>query len=172
MREVGELSGPAGLFSAIVFGFCAATNRFRAFRLAPVIEAGTLRVVTSEHDLYGSDTLLVIGNRPELLRERVKAERPNFYAGADSATPELVDLRETDLPRHALEALIREGADETVGGTIQAAWLTRAGFEPIARLTPIVPRPPSGSNFTLTVLGFDMFEFSTIGQYAFSLSGR
>jgi hypothetical protein len=173
MREIGELSGPHALFSAIVFGFCTRTNRFRAFQIIPQISSGSLQIHLSEHDLYGPDPLLVIGNRPELLRERVLRDRPALYANPDhSIDPAMQAMREIDLPRRALAALIAEGADETIGGATQEAWVTRAGFEPISKMVPILPRPESGPNATSKVLGFDMHDFNTIGSYFFSLTAR
>lgn len=173
MQEIGELSGMGALFSAIVFGFCLREKRFRAFEIAPVVNPSRpLQINVREHDLYGSDdTLLVIGSCPDLLRERVRQDRQKLYAGEPDSEA-MRNIREIDLPRRALEALIREGADETVGGALQAAWVTRAGFEPAGHMVPISPPLPSGRNAALTVLGFDMFEFNTIGSYFFSLSGR
>jgi hypothetical protein len=172
MREMGALSGASALFSAIVFGFCVRLNRFRAFHIAPVLNAASFRADLNEHDLYGSDTLLVIGNRPELLRDRVRRDRPNLYATPESPNPQYNTMREIDLPTRALRALITEGADETIGGALQTAIVSRAGFQPVAHVVPISPPLDSGRNVALTVLGFDMFEFDHIGSYHFSLTGR
>lgn len=161
MREIGALSGTAALFSAIVFGFCATANRFRAFTLTPVLSPSPLRTIVTEHDLYIDDALVVIGNRPDLLRARVQELRPN-------APPVVV----SDLPRRALQSLITEGADETVGGALQYGWASRAGFEPIAHAVPIVPPLDSGRNIALTVLGFDMLDFNAVGHYFFAMTGR
>jgi hypothetical protein len=162
IREIGELSGLGSLFSAIVFGFCPQANRFRAFRIIPELDGGVLSTKISEHDLYGSDTLLVIGNRPELLRERVCIERPKLYADPQGISPQMQTLREIDLPKRALQSLIDEGADENIGGAIQAAWLTRAGFQPVFH---------RDQKLGFAVLGFNISEFN-VGPYAFAPPGR
>ena len=70
-----------------------------------------------EHDLYCPETLLVIGSRPDLLSDRVKRDRPNLFANSErSMSPEMQELREIELPRRALAAIITEGADESIGG--------------------------------------------------------
>jgi hypothetical protein len=173
MREIGQLSGHEALFSAIVFGFCIRAERFRAFQLAPILKPDQLlQVHVSEHDLYCPETLLVIGSRPDLLQDRVCRDRPSLYANLDgSISPDMQELREIDLPRRALAAIVAEGADETIGGATQEAWVTRAGFEPVSRLVPITPLP-AGRNATTMALGFDMYEFNNIGSYFFSLTGR
>jgi hypothetical protein len=173
MQEIGELSGPHALFSALIFGFCIRSNRFRAFRLTPMITSGRpVLVEVSEHDLYEPETLLVIGSQPDLLLDRVRRDRPNLYADSNaSISQKMKELREIDLPRRALMAIIEEGADESIGGATQEAWVTRAGFEPVSRMVPIAPLP-NGRNATLMALGFDMYDMDNVGPYFFSLSGR
>lgn len=173
MREVGALSGTEALFSAIVFGYCARKNKLRAFELAPILSGpGPLQVRTVEHDLYNAQNLVVIGARPELLKERVSLDRATLYAEPNgSISSQMENLREIDLPRRALTAIVSEETDERIGGSTQEAWLTHAGYEPVSKMVPISPLP-SGRNATLMTLGFDMYEFENIGSYFFSLSGR
>jgi hypothetical protein len=172
MREIGEVAGLAALFSAIVFGFCIKTSRFRAFEIRPLMDRCPLQIDVSEHDLYGPDSLLVIGSRPELLRDRVRRDRPNLYADLEGLSPQMQSLREIDLPRRALAALIAEGVDETIGGELQEARVSRAGFLPTARMVLVSPPLETGRNAAFRVLGFDVFEFNAIGSYVFSLTAR
>jgi hypothetical protein len=160
MREVCQLSGTSGLFSAIVFGFCANTNKFRAFTLTPVLDPRPIRVRVTERDLYVPEALVVIGSCPELLRERVCMLR--------KARPEYP----IELPRRALQEIISEGADETVGGTVQYGHATRFGFAPISSMVPINPPLESGRNATLTVLGHDLMNIAPVGSYVVSVDGR
>jgi hypothetical protein len=170
MTEIGQLSAATALFSAIVFGFCIRTERFRAFKLAPELAAGPpLRVLLTEHDLYPPETLLVIGSRPALLEDRVRRDRPSFYGNYNGPlTPDMQETREIYLPRRALAAIVTEGVDDSIGGTTQEAWVIRAGFVPISRLVPIPPLP-SGRNVTSMTLGFDLYNFDRIGGYSFTL---
>jgi hypothetical protein len=161
MREVGELSGAAALFSTILFGFCAATGRFRAFELKPDVSSGSLKINIHEHDVGSDEALVVIGSRPDLLRERVAKMRIEAH-------PAIHD----DLPRRALRNLIAEDADPTIGGSVQYGWATIVGFEPIASGEPIIPALPSGRNITSSVLGFDIMTFPPVRHYHFSMAGR
>lgn len=170
MLEVGQLSGPYALFSAIIFGFCPRAGRFRAFRLNPTLEQQALQVVVHEHDLYAEDTLIVIGSNPDLLRDRVRRDRPGYFS-EETQNQRFADLREIDLPKRSLEALIREGADDSVGGAVQSGWLTRHGFEVVSNMIPIVPPLANGRNAALTVLGFDLFGFN-VGEYIPAIDGR
>jgi hypothetical protein len=114
MSEVGQLNGATALFSAIVFGWCLAEKRFRAFQITPLLIEKRLRIELNEQNLDRSENLLVIGSCPNLLQERVKRERQNHIA--EATTPEQIALMEIDLPRRALEFLITEHADPFVGG--------------------------------------------------------
>jgi hypothetical protein len=173
MHEIGELAGSGSLFSAIIFGFCIRLGRFVAYEITPRLMSGRLVADVEEHDLYNPYTMVVIGNNPVLLHERVHKERPHLYADPENPlTPQMLNLREIDLPKRALSDLIAEDADKTVGGSIQEAWVTRAGFQPVAKVMPITPAPGARRNMTMTVLGFDMFEFDAVGSYSFLLMGR
>lgn len=81
-------------------------------------------------------------------------------------------MLEIDRPTRALQALIDEAADPSVGGTIQQGWATPVGFELVARMRPITPRPPSPRNAGLFVLGFDIMEMQQVGGYMVSFTGR
>ncbi len=108
------------------------------------------------------EALIVIGNRPDLLRMRVAELRKDAH-------PATID----DLPRKALKALINEDADPTVGGALQYGWATINGFEAVASLEPIIPPLPSGRNGALTVLGYDVLEIPPIGPYVpWGMTGR
>ena len=74
MREVCQLSGTSGLFSAIVFGFCANTNKFRAFTLTPVLDPRPIRVRVTERDLQGK----VLWEKPFLSGE-ARLSRSSLY---------------------------------------------------------------------------------------------
>ncbi len=161
MREVSQLSGTGGLFDAIVFGFCLATSRLRAFAIRPRISERSLQVDVTECNLAEEDMLLAIGTRPERLVARVAEMRTNVH-------PAVVG----DLPRRALRSLINEGHDETVGGAVQYGWATRRGFEPIADGVPINPPLASGRNIASLVLGFDVLALDAVGPYCFSMAGR
>jgi hypothetical protein len=168
--EIGQTNPRSARFAAIIFGYCGVQRRFRAFELVPHFVESQAEIHIVEHDLEAEHNLIVIGNRPELLRDRVQTERPLFYAG--EARPELLTLREIDLPRRALGALIQEGADETVGGALQSAWVTTAGFEIASHAARIDPPEPSGRNMMLTVLGFDLHRIPAIGEYIVAIMGR
>jgi hypothetical protein len=170
MTEIGQLGGATALFSAIVFGFCIRTGRFRAFKLAPELaEAQPLRVILNEHDLYTPESLLVIGSRPDLLEDRVRRERPNFYVDHNGpVTPDMQEAREINLPRRALAGIVAEAVDDRIGGATQEAWVTHTGFIPISRMVPIPPLP-SGRNVTSMTLGFDLNGFDRISGYSFTL---
>ena len=134
MHEIGQLSGPAALFESVVFGFCGATNRYRAFSLTPSTSTGPLDVILTEHDICAPDTLVAIGSQPSKLRARVAEIR-------EGAHPVVAG----DAPRRALRSLMAEGSDPTIGGAIQYGWCSRQGFELVADAVPI-QRLPSGRN--------------------------
>jgi len=161
MQEVGELSGPQAMFDAILFGFCGATNGFKAFTLKPTISEGLLQVIVTEEDICAPGALLVIGDQPERLLTRVAELRADAH-------PEVA----ADAPRRALRAIISEGANPGVGGAVQYGWVTRQGFEPIADGVPISPPLPSGRNLASQVLGFDILDLPPLGSYVVGMTGR
>jgi hypothetical protein len=77
-----------------------------------------------------------------------------------------------DAPKRALRGLISQGIDPAVGGSIQHAQATATGFEIIANMEPITPRPPSTRNAGLFLLGFDTFDIQTVGHYQVASEGR
>src|SRR5262249_39582454 len=98
MKEIGAVRSTAALFSAIVFGWCLRDGKFKAFELSPSIASDTLSVKIVEHDMDVDQNLVVIGSCPDLLRQRIVRDRPTFYAGPDGIRPEMIILREIDLP--------------------------------------------------------------------------
>lgn len=167
MREVGQLNGIHALFSAIVFGFCHATHQLRGFEIRPRLEQSAFTCDVVEHPLQQNNSIVAIGSCPDLLRERIKADRETAISRGD--THPIVDM---DSPIRALQALIDEGVHPSVGGMIQQGWATPAGFELVAKVRPITPRPPSPRNAGFFVLGFDIMDMQRIGENIISLIGR
>lgn len=167
IREVGELSGPRGQFAAIIFGSCPQTRMFRGFEVKPRIEGGQLLVEVTEHDLSEEDLIIIIGSNPGLLRDRIKADLQAAHARGD-----IHPILALDRPTRALQSIIADGADESVGGAIQQGWTGPSGFEIVAKLMPITPRAPSPRNAGLFVLGFDIMDMQTIGAHQVVLGGR
>ena len=166
MREVGQLAGNNALFSAVVFGFCHAKRQFRGFEIKPRVNQFPFACDIIEHDLRQNNAIVIIGSCPNLLRERIESDRLAAMARGDS-NPVLDAYR----PIHALQALIDEAADPSVGGMIQQGWATAAGFELAAKLRPIKPQPPSTRNAGLFVLGFDIIGMQQVGGYIVGLTG-
>jgi hypothetical protein len=168
IREIGEASGVNAFFSAVIFGWCLSLNRLRAFQLTPSIVGNQVEVTAIEHNLCKANSHIIIGSKPELLRQQIEKMRPSFYPGTAA---ELEILREIDLPRRALQSLIAQAVDPTIGGLLQTGWATKNGFEPTSHMVPHLP-PVPGKTAALTVLGFDMDDFGHIGAYFPSLAGR
>jgi hypothetical protein len=167
MREVGELSGGGALFAAFVFGFCHATQRLRCFQIKPRLHPAPLTCEILEQNLQDNNSVVIIGSCPDLLRQRIDADRDATMARGD--THPVLDI---DRPTRALQALIDEGVDPSVGGMIQQGWATPAGFELVAKMQPIAPRPPSPRNAGLFVLGFDLMDMQQVGAHWAILNGR
>jgi len=167
MYEVGQLNGYNALFSAIVFGFCHATQQLRGFEIKPRLNHSPFVCDIIEHPLHQNDSIVVIGSCPDLLRQRVDADRDAAIARGD--VHPIIDM---DRPTRVLQALINENADPSVGGMIQQGWATAAGFEIVAKANPITPRPPSPRNFGLFVLGFDIMDMQRVGPNFVNLMGR
>jgi hypothetical protein len=174
MREVGQLAGKDGLFSAIVFGWCPRHLTLRVFELRPDIENAQFRVNIQEHILNpikiggtASEAAVVIGSAPSLLTEAI--DKDLSEAKARGAVHEIVAF---DAPKRALRKIISENAHEMVGGTVQQAWATSSGFQIISNMEPITPRPPSTRNAGLFILGFDTDDIRNIGNYRVASEGR
>jgi hypothetical protein len=167
MREVGQLNGNGALFSAIVFGFCHVTHQLRGFEIKPRLNHSPFTCDIVEHPLQQNNSIVVIGSRPDLLRERIEADREAAIERGD--THPILDM---DRPTRVLQTLIDEEVDPSVGGIIQQGWATPAGFELVAKMRPITPRPPSPRNAGLFVLGFDIMDIQQIGANIISLIGR
>jgi len=167
MREVGQLNGNNALFGAVVFGFCHATRQLRGFEIRPRLNQSPCACDIVEHDLQQNNSIVIIGNCPDLLRQRIEADRSATVARGD-----IHPVLDIDRPTRALQALIDEAADPSVGGVIQQGWATEAGFELVAKMRPIQPRAPSPRNAGLFVLGFDIMDMQQVGGYMVSLTGR
>lgn len=174
MREVGQLAGSDGLFSAIVFGWCPQQRALRAFELRPTIADAQFRVDIQERTLnpikiggVAAETAIVIGSSPALLIEAIDKQLTDAKERG-----EVHEIVAFDAPKRALRQLISEGTDERVGGSIQQAWATVAGFQIVSNVEPITPRPPSPRNAGLFILGFDTFDIQTIGNYQVAAEGR
>jgi hypothetical protein len=173
MREVGQLAGTDGLFSAVVFGWCPRQNAPRTFELRPAVDGG-LRVELHERVLTpirlagsSAESVIVIGSSPNLLIEGINKQLEDARDRGEAH--EIVAF---DAPKRALRKLISDGLDERVGGSIQQAEATGAGFQVIANMEPITPRPPSPRNAGLFLLGFDTFDLQTVGHYQVASEGR
>jgi len=173
MKDVGQLAGKDGLFAAIVFGWCPQHRTLRIFELRPVVADGQLLVQSNERLLQQiklesavSDSVLAIGSSPSLLTKAIDKELGDARERGD-----IHDIVARDAPKRALRKLIQDDADEMVGGSIQQAWATPAGFEIVANMEAISPRPPSPRNAGLFILGFDTFELQTVGNYQISSIG-
>lgn len=167
MREVGQLTGNNALFSAVVFGFCHASGKLCGFEIRPRLNQTPFACDIIEHDLQQNNSIVIIGSCPALLRQRIGVDRAAEIARGD--THPVLDI---DRPTRALQALIDEAVDPSVGGMIQQGWATVAGFEVVASMRPILPRPPSPRNAGLFVLGFDIMDMQQVGGYMVSLTGR
>ncbi len=173
MREVGQLAGNDGLFLAVVFGWCPRQHALRTFELRPVIDGG-FRVEVHERILTpirlageSDGSVIVIGSAPDLLIDGINSELENARTRG-----EVHEIVAFDAPKRALHRLIRDGVDERVGGSIQQAEATAAGFQVIANMETIEPRPPSPRNVGLFLLGFDTFALQSVGQYSVASDGR
>lgn len=174
MREVGQLAGKDGLFAAILFGWCPQRQALRIFELRPAIDAGQFRVEMQEHTLAAiriagsaAESAVVIGSSPTLLIDGINQQ----LEGARQRG-EVHEIVAFDAPKRALRQLIQDGTDERVGGSIQQAQATHAGFQIISNMEPITPRPPSPRNAGLFLLGFDTFDLQNVGHYQVSSEGR
>jgi hypothetical protein len=167
IREVGELAGPRGQFTAIVFGLCPQTKQFRGFEIKPRIQNNQLLIDVTEHDLSQDDSIIIIGSCPELLRQRIQSDQQAAHARGD-----VHPILGLDRPTRALMSIISDGADQNVGGAIQQGWVGPSGFEIVAKMMPVTPRPPTTRNAGLFVLGFDIMDMQNIGAHQVGLGGR
>jgi hypothetical protein len=174
MREVGQLAGADGLFSAIIFGWCPEQQRLRLFQLLPRMEGYPLSVDVTERVLQpislkgaATQSTIIIGTDPNLLENEID----NELRGARERG-EINEIVSFDAPKRALRRLIRQGANEMVGGSIQQARVSQHGFEIISNLEPIEPQAPSTRNAGLFVLGFDTLDLRAVGHYQVAVEGR
>jgi hypothetical protein len=174
MREVCQLAQRDGLFSAIVFGWCPERRALRVFELTPAYAQHPLTVDVQERSLEpitlqgaAARSAVVIGTSPDLLRNAIDSELANARQRGETH-----DIIAFDAPKRALRQLIAEGANEMVGGSIQQAWATPAGFQIVSNLEPIKPKPPSARNAGLFILGFDTVDIRNVGYYQIGAEGR
>jgi hypothetical protein len=107
----------------------------------------------------------VIGSSVEKLKQEIDRQ---LLSAAQMGSHEIVAR---DTPKYALQSIITQGLDASVGGSIQQAWATSMGFEIVAHMEPITPRPPSPRNAGLFLLGFDTFDIQTVGNYRVASEG-
>lgn len=130
MSEIGQLGGVGSLFRAVLFGHCPRTGQSLAFQLNPSTATGSLSLNIEKH-LLDESNVVIIGDKTEILRERIETIR------ATASHP----IVEADAPMRALKGLINEGSIASVGGAIQQAWATPFKLEIVATIEPITPPP-------------------------------
>lgn len=174
MREVCQLAGRDGLFSAIVFGWCPEQRSLRVFQLIPAYAQNPLTVDVQERSLMpitlqgsADQSAVVIGTSPILLRDAIDKELADARQRGET-----LDIVAFDAPKRALRQLIAEGASEMVGGSIQQAWATPEGLQIVSSLEPITPKPPSTRNAGMFILGFDTADIRNVGYYQVGAEGR
>jgi hypothetical protein len=160
MQDVGQLAGPDALFTATIFGHCPQLERLRIFEIAPQLSSSAVQVTVTEFDTSDPDNVLIFGSCPDLLRQRIHDVR-------SAAEHQVVRDR---APMHALQSIIDDNSNESVGGSLQLAWVTSAGFEIVA-LAVWIPAKENGRNMASLILGFDIGEADHIGQYKISTTG-
>jgi hypothetical protein len=173
MREVCQLAGKDGLFSAIVFGWCAQQRSLRVFELRPAVTDAQFRVDIQEHILNpiriggtATESAVVIGSAPALLTQAIDKE-----LGDAKQRGEVHEIVAFDAPKRALRTMVAGKVHEMVGGSIQQAWATSSGFQIVSNMEPITPRPPSPRNAGLFILGFDTDDIQMVGNYRVSSEG-
>jgi hypothetical protein len=174
MREVCQLAGKDGVFPAIVFGWCPQQRTLRTFELQPAITDAQFRVDIQERQLNpikiggtARESAVVIGSSPAILADGI--DRQLNDAKERGEVHQIVAF---DAPKRALRQLISQGVDERIGGSVQQAWATEAGFQIVSNMEPITPRPPSPRNAGMFILGFDTDDIQTVGHYRVSAEGR
>lgn len=83
MREVGQLNGNGALFNAIAFGFCQNTRQLRGFEIRPRLDHAPLICDVIEHPLHEQNSIIIIGSCPDILRQRIGADRIAAIARGD-----------------------------------------------------------------------------------------
>jgi hypothetical protein len=173
MREVCQLAGQNGLFTAIVFGWCPEQQTLRAFELTPILAESPLSVNVEERilqpiALHGSADMsaIVIGTAPHTLRDAINTQLMDARNRGETN-----DIIAFDAPKRALRQLIFERANEMVGGTIQQAWATPAGFQIVSSLEPVIASSGARS-LGAFILGFDTANIRNVGYYNIGVEGR
>ncbi len=174
MREVCQLAGKDGLFSAIVFGWCPQQRALRVFELMPNVTDAQFRIEIQERMLdpiriggTANESAVIIGSAPALLRQAIDRDLDDAKQRG-----EVLEIVAFDAPKRALRKLIAENAHEKVGGSVQQAQATSLGFQIISNMEPITPRPPSTRNAGLFILGFDTDDIQMVGHYRVASEGR
>jgi hypothetical protein len=160
MQDVGQLAATDALFTATIFGHCPQLGRLRVFEIAPRLSSNAVQVTVTEFDTSDLDNVLIIGSCPDLLRQRIHDVR-------SAAEHQIVRDR---APMQALQSIIDDNSNESVGGSLQLAWVTSAGFEIVARGVWI-PAKENGRNMASLILGFDISDADYIGEYKISTTG-
>ncbi|AUC97090.1 hypothetical protein CWS35_24715 [Bradyrhizobium sp. SK17] len=164
VREIGQRTGSA--FSAILFGFCPRTGQALAFEIRFRPDGSRIELELEKHVL-NNEVVLIIGNKPEILRKEIDQIRSSAAAETD-----LHGIIYADAPIRALQSVIGQQAIPSVGGSIQQAWSRPGKLEIVATATPLVPQPSSTRNAGMFVLGFDIYDMRPIGDYEVILMGR
>jgi hypothetical protein len=174
MREVCQLAGKDGLFSAIVFGWCPQQRALRIFELTPAVTDAQFRVEIQERMLNpiriggtANGSVVIIGSAPALLAQAIDKDLSDAKQRG-----EVLEIVAFDAPKRALRKIIAENAHEMVGGSVQQAQATPSGFQIISNMEPITPRPPSTRNAGLFILGFDTDDIQMVGNYRVASEGR
>jgi hypothetical protein len=174
MREVCQLAGNSGLFSAVVFGWCPIQRALRVFELSPNTANAQVSVDIHERMLMpiriggtADEAVIVIGIAPDLLRQGIDRDLEEARQRG-----EVLEIVAFDAPKRALRQIIVAGAHDMVGGSIQQAEATVSGFQILSSLEPITPRPPSPRNMGTFIVGFNTDDVQSVGSYRVGSLGR
>ncbi|HEX6858812.1 MAG TPA: hypothetical protein VF138_01235 [Caulobacteraceae bacterium] len=152
--------GSDGLFSAALFGWCPYTSRYKIAHIDGRDDCSTFRVDLSYPSAPESE------GEPWLI---LGSAAPTFLAT-------LADYKATEpyirksLPRRAIEKMVADGTDATVGGTTSIGFAHQHGFEVVFSLEPVVIGEPAARRI---FNGLDLdTDVGHVGQYFVALNGQ
>ncbi|WP_127902513.1 hypothetical protein [Solirhodobacter olei] len=147
-----------GIFSAAFFGWCPHEMKYKVAHIDGRMEAA-FRVELTYPDAppKDGDPWLVLGTAKEAFDEALKAYRrtePHITSG---------------LPRRAIDKMVAEGPDPTVGGATSIGAAGQNGFDLFWVAEPITPGQPQARRL---FNGLDLdTEVGQIGQYLVASTG-
>ena len=147
------------LFEVAIFGYCHSAKQFEVYKFRPAEIDGIIRLQMEEFTNLQDNEFVYLGDKPDALRGQIEAA---FASDPEPGRPT------NRAPRFVIGEKIEDADFPSIGGDLQIAIVSPAGYQPYALMRPDVTGQPTAR---ISYLGRDFLDdLYTIGPARISLN--